>query len=196
VTSQRADSSCRRRQPGRELQNALECRSVVVHRYYDPVTAQFVSVDPALGVTGQPYAYAGGDPVNGVDPLGLSFWSDVGKVAGAVAIGAAVVGVGVATLGVGDVAILGAVSAASAVDAVGLTAGVVSTGVDCAESNWSLKCGLDAGSLGFAGGSLAAEKLSWQAKYFYGASGLSALFGGASMLSRSNSVDYCLGQPQ
>jgi len=45
-----------------------------VHRYYDPVTAQFVSVDPALGVTGQPYAYAGGDPVNGVDPSGLCAW--------------------------------------------------------------------------------------------------------------------------
>jgi len=44
----------------------------MVHRYYDPVTAQFVSVDPALGVTGQPYSYASGDPVNGVDPLGLA----------------------------------------------------------------------------------------------------------------------------
>jgi len=43
-----------------------------VHRYYDPVSAQFVSVDPALSVTGQPYSYAGSDPANRVDSLGLS----------------------------------------------------------------------------------------------------------------------------
>ena len=42
-----------------------------VHRYYDPVTAQFVSVDPALGVTGQPFSYVGSDPVNHSDPTGL-----------------------------------------------------------------------------------------------------------------------------
>jgi len=42
-----------------------------VGRYYDPATGQFLSVDPMVGVTGQPYAYTGDDPVNGVDPLGL-----------------------------------------------------------------------------------------------------------------------------
>lgn len=40
-------------------------------RYYDPGTGQFLSVDPAVNVTGQPYAYAGDDPVNQSDPLGL-----------------------------------------------------------------------------------------------------------------------------
>jgi len=43
-----------------------------VHRYYDPVTEQFVSVDPLVDATGTPYAYAGGDPVNGADPSGLA----------------------------------------------------------------------------------------------------------------------------
>ena len=42
-----------------------------VHRYYDPVTAQFTSVDPLVSKTGQPYSYAGGDPANETDPLGL-----------------------------------------------------------------------------------------------------------------------------
>jgi len=36
----------------------------------DPSTDQFVSVDPDLGTTGQPYTYAGSDPVNGSDPSG------------------------------------------------------------------------------------------------------------------------------
>ncbi len=41
------------------------------HRYYDPATAQFLSVDPLVAQTLQPYVYAGNDPVNGNDPSGL-----------------------------------------------------------------------------------------------------------------------------
>jgi RHS repeat-associated protein len=42
----------------------------LVHRYYDPATSQFLSVDPAVGETGTPYAYTSGDPVNRSDPSG------------------------------------------------------------------------------------------------------------------------------
>lgn len=45
---------------------------VADHRYYDPATGQFLSVDPDLPETGQPYAYAAADPVNEVDPSGAS----------------------------------------------------------------------------------------------------------------------------
>jgi hypothetical protein len=38
----------------------------------DPSTAH-LSVDPILNLTGQPYAYANDDPVDNVDPSGLSF---------------------------------------------------------------------------------------------------------------------------
>jgi RHS repeat-associated protein len=41
------------------------------NRYYDPTTGEFVSVDPDVGVTGQPYGYAGDDPIDNADPLGL-----------------------------------------------------------------------------------------------------------------------------
>ncbi|MCU1492252.1 MAG: hypothetical protein JWO62_16, partial [Acidimicrobiaceae bacterium] len=48
----------------------------LVNRYYDPGTGQFMSVDPLVDQTGQAYGYTGGNPVNGVDPLGLC--SDAG----------------------------------------------------------------------------------------------------------------------
>jgi len=40
-------------------------------RYYDPTTAQFLSVDPLVGITGAPYSYAGDNPLDGTDPTGL-----------------------------------------------------------------------------------------------------------------------------
>ncbi len=43
----------------------------LVNRYYDPATGQFVSIDPDVTTTGQPYSYATDDPVNGSDPSGL-----------------------------------------------------------------------------------------------------------------------------
>ncbi len=46
-------------------------KSSTVHRYYHPATGQFLSVDPAVGLTSQPYAYTGDDPVNNTDPTGM-----------------------------------------------------------------------------------------------------------------------------
>jgi RHS repeat-associated protein len=43
----------------------------LVNRYYDPVTGQFLTVDPAVDQTQQPYSYATGDPVNAADAPGL-----------------------------------------------------------------------------------------------------------------------------
>ncbi len=41
------------------------------HRYYDPTTAQFLTIDPDVATTHEPYAYAGDDPVNDSDPSGM-----------------------------------------------------------------------------------------------------------------------------
>ncbi|HEY5709637.1 MAG TPA: RHS repeat-associated core domain-containing protein [Solirubrobacterales bacterium] len=51
-------------------------------RVYDPVTAQFLSVDPLVMQTGEAYSYAGDDPVNRGDPSGLAVtgWCGVGSV--------------------------------------------------------------------------------------------------------------------
>jgi len=41
-----------------------------VYRYYDPTTGDFLTVDPMVAETQQPYYYAGDDPVNNSDPTG------------------------------------------------------------------------------------------------------------------------------
>ena len=43
-----------------------------IGRYYDPSTGQFLSVDPLVDETAQPYAYAGDNPVGAVDPSGAA----------------------------------------------------------------------------------------------------------------------------
>jgi RHS repeat-associated protein len=40
-------------------------------RYYNPTLGQFLTVDPLVNTTGQPYAYALGSPLMGGDPTGL-----------------------------------------------------------------------------------------------------------------------------
>ncbi len=42
----------------------------VLARYYDPATAQFLTVDPAVALTLSPYGYVAGDPLNRADPTG------------------------------------------------------------------------------------------------------------------------------
>lgn len=48
--------------------------SYLIGRYYDPATGQFLSVDPDVLQTGEPYSYASADPVNSSDPTGL--WTE------------------------------------------------------------------------------------------------------------------------
>ncbi|HEY1830797.1 MAG TPA: RHS repeat-associated core domain-containing protein [Acidimicrobiales bacterium] len=43
----------------------------LIGRYYDPSTDQFLSIDPDVGETGQPYAFTADDPLNETDPRGL-----------------------------------------------------------------------------------------------------------------------------
>jgi len=39
-------------------------------RYYDPATAQFLTVDPLVNVTHTPYSYVNDSPLDGADPSG------------------------------------------------------------------------------------------------------------------------------
>jgi hypothetical protein len=51
--------------------NTERARERRVDRYYDTSTDQFLSVDPEVAKTGQPYAFTSDDPLNETDPLGL-----------------------------------------------------------------------------------------------------------------------------
>jgi RHS repeat-associated protein len=50
-------------------------------RYYDPTTGQFLTRDPLQAYTGEPYGYAGNNPLSNTDPTGLSFLDDLGNAA-------------------------------------------------------------------------------------------------------------------
>ncbi|HWU32162.1 MAG TPA: RHS repeat-associated core domain-containing protein [Marmoricola sp.] len=54
-----------------------------INRYYSPGNGTFTTVDPALDMTEQPYAYAANDPVNYTDPNGQWFQIAIGFIAGA-----------------------------------------------------------------------------------------------------------------
>lgn len=43
----------------------------LVNRYYDPTTDQFMSIDPAVATTDQPYVFTNDNPLNETDSLGL-----------------------------------------------------------------------------------------------------------------------------
>ena len=42
----------------------------LINRYYDPSTDQFISIDPVVAQTNQPYAFTNDNPLNATDPLG------------------------------------------------------------------------------------------------------------------------------
>jgi RHS repeat-associated protein len=44
----------------------------LIHRYYDPSAGQFLSIDPLVSQTLQPYGYASSDPTVSTDPSGQS----------------------------------------------------------------------------------------------------------------------------
>jgi RHS repeat-associated protein len=44
----------------------------LISRYYDPATGQFLSVDPMVQSTQEPFEYAADDPGNDIDPTGMA----------------------------------------------------------------------------------------------------------------------------
>jgi RHS repeat-associated protein len=113
-------------------------------RYYDPGTAQFLTLDPVVELSQSPYGYTGGNPLQHTDPLGLIDWNLVAAIAvgGAVvtlfvACVASVICGAVATAGVGTSLALtaSAGTVASVATAGALVAGGASVAVQQHEAN-------------------------------------------------------------
>jgi RHS repeat-associated protein len=114
-------------------------------RYYDPTVGQFLAADPAVALTGEPYQYGDENPLNAIDPTGLSWWSwsNIGTALGVAALGLGIAA-GVAALAVPAAGVvvaggaIGAVLAGGAIIAGGLAAGinVVQAGQTCSASGW------------------------------------------------------------
>jgi RHS repeat-associated protein len=133
-------------------------------RYYDTTTAQFLTRDPLVRITGAAYSYANGDPVNWADPTGLCIlcWSTVEdtlhtvhNIAGTVSTVATTVVV-VASVATAVCAVCAPVTGTVAgfAGTVALTAGAVSavtqagiTAFDCYDSLDS-RCLSDAAAIG------------------------------------------------
>jgi RHS repeat-associated protein len=79
-------------------------------RYYDPATAQFLSRDPAVMTTREPYAYTRDNPLNAADPTGLYFVGVEGGASAELGIG---VGAGGSCTGDLDIGFSGVVPTGS-----------------------------------------------------------------------------------
>ncbi|HST56708.1 MAG TPA: DUF6531 domain-containing protein [Solirubrobacteraceae bacterium] len=55
-------------------------------RSYDPLTAQFLSLDPLQVLTGAPYGYVDDNPLTNGDPTGQGVWSDIAATASVAAL--------------------------------------------------------------------------------------------------------------
>ena len=155
-------------------------------RYYDPATAQFLTADPLVSATGEPYGFAGNNPLNEFDPTGLSWynplswssgtWTTIGVVAGGIAIGAATLGVGDLVIGAGvsaglGIEGLGAIEVSASIEAtvdVAATADAIAGVADAAsfaKSAWETlsACGVgNAAECGLNGGGLTIDAITKQ----------------------------------
>jgi RHS repeat-associated protein len=93
-------------------------------RTYDPSTAQFLSVDPFVALTGEPYSYAEDDPINRYDPSGRC---------GLVCVGGIVLGGVAVVTGVGEVVAGGVIVGEGTLGAISVVSGAVGAGVDAKE---------------------------------------------------------------
>ncbi|NTW40894.1 MAG: hypothetical protein HGA44_13610, partial [Cellulomonadaceae bacterium] len=73
-------------------------------RYYDPQSAQFLSIDPLVQATADAYGYTAGNPLQFTDPLGLSWYNPTTWTASTwdnISLGLTVAAIAVSATGIG-----------------------------------------------------------------------------------------------
>ena len=121
-------------------------------RYYDASTGLYLSRDPAAAVGENAYLYAGGNPLNVADPLGLFWESAPSWVKTAVTITAGIaVGVAVGALVVAAAPLLGVAAGVAGVAAIiagGIAGGAAAGGLNAAMTEGGcVLCGMWKGAL-------------------------------------------------
>jgi RHS repeat-associated protein len=126
------------------------------NRYYDPITTQFLTRDPLATITRALYNYAANDPLNRMDPLGLTWWNpttwtpETRNIVIGVGLGVLAVATGGAALAVGATAAgfaLGATSVGLGMGAAAMDAG------PCLNDHAAVACvGLGLGASGSVAG--------------------------------------------
>ncbi|HKU35694.1 MAG TPA: RHS repeat-associated core domain-containing protein, partial [Paenarthrobacter sp.] len=95
-------------------------------RYYNPTRGRFTQPDPSAQEPNR-YIYAGGNPINAVDPAGLDFIPSAGAAAAAIA------GLAIATVGTASICLLTAIAGClTGAAAFGAFAGAVGAGATAA----------------------------------------------------------------
>jgi RHS repeat-associated protein len=132
------------------------------NRYYDPATGEFLTIDPALATTAQPYQYAGDDPLNAIDPLGLCWpsWACGAEHAVGHAVQTAdnwvhqnQSSLGWAEVGLGVLSLVSPIGwVADAAFLAGTALSVATTADSCSHSEWA-SCAIGAASIGYGAGS-------------------------------------------
>jgi RHS repeat-associated protein len=143
-------------------------------RTYDPTTDQFLSVDPFVALTGEPYSYAEDDPINKYDPSGRC---------GLVCVGGIVPGGVALATGVGEVAIGGGAIAEGTLAGISFVSGASASVIDTKEcvGGSGISCvGAGAGFIATGGAGLSLGVLSGNAAA--GATAIGLSFGGIGFL--------------
>ncbi|OWK30950.1 DUF4123 domain-containing protein [Sphingomonas mucosissima] len=153
-------------------------------RFYDPALGRYISPDP-IGFAGglNLYTYAGGDPVNRADPLGL-WWKAALTIAAGVVAAVAVVALAPIT---GPLLIIAAGAAA------GAAASMMNEALN--QETFCASCILLAGIRGAAVGALAALPVAWlpataSLAAFFGLSALSGFTGYVSEWALSPGMEF------
>jgi RHS repeat-associated protein len=119
-------------------------------REYDPTTAQFITRDPLVGLTGEPYSYVADNPLNYRDRTGRCGLFCVG--------GIILGGIALAT-GVGEVVAGGTIAAEGTLGAISAVSGLAGAGADVKEcvSGSGISCvGAAVGAVGSVGAGVVA----------------------------------------
>jgi hypothetical protein len=149
-----------------------------INRYYDPATDQFLSIDPDVASTDQPYVFTNDNPLNATDPLGLCFVvcfqsianafdsarHSVAANSGAIGIGFGLVALTLATGGA-DTLVIGGFITAEQVGMAAIGSGAVGTYLDekSCKGGSGLGCGGEALGL-LSGGSAAYDLVAASSK--------------------------------